>query len=104
MAAGGAGGGEKLLAKARAKEEAHVTLVKTNAETFRLSNDGKFPVKVSLAFEKQPQVIGLPAEELNMQKIFVNIFLLRGWIGCKGLPALDKVSLSASYNQLPTKT
>lgn len=40
----------------RAKEEAHSSLVKTNSETFRLSNDGRFPVKVSLAFENQPQV------------------------------------------------
>lgn len=60
MAAGGAGAGgsgrERLLSKVRAKEEAHSSLVKTNSETFRLSNDGRFPVKVSLAFENQPQV------------------------------------------------
>lgn len=87
VAAGGAGGGEKLLAKARAKEEAHATLVKTNAETFRLSNDGKFPVKVSLAFEKQPQVNGLPAEELNNAKIlYIYILVFRDWIGCNGQP------------------
>lgn len=52
----GGGGGEKLVAKLRAKEEAHAALVKTNSETFRLSNDGRFPAKVYLAFEKQPQV------------------------------------------------
>lgn len=55
-AGGGGGGGERLLAKVRAKEEIYATLVKTNSETFRLSNDGRFPVKVSLAFEDQPQV------------------------------------------------
>lgn len=42
--------------KLRAKEEAYAALVKTNSETFRLSNDGRFPAKVSLAFEQQPQV------------------------------------------------
>lgn len=57
-AAAGAGGSgkERLLSKIRAKEEAHASLVKTNSETFRLSNDGRFPVKISLAFEEQPQV------------------------------------------------
>lgn len=53
---GGGGGGERLLAKVRSKEQMYADLVKTNSETFRLSNDGRFPVKVSLAFEDQPQV------------------------------------------------
>lgn len=58
VASSGAGGSgrERLLSKVRAKEEAHSSIVKTNSETFRLSNDGRFPVKVSLAFENQPQV------------------------------------------------
>lgn len=55
-AAAAGGGGERLLAKVRAKEQIYSTLVNTNSETFRLSNDGRFPVKVSLAFEDQPQV------------------------------------------------
>lgn len=40
-------------AKLRAKGEAHEALVKTNSETFRISNDGRFPTRVSLAFEDQ---------------------------------------------------
>lgn len=55
-AGAGGSGGDRLLSKVRAKEEVHSSLVKTNSETFRLSNDGRFPVKVSLAFENQPQV------------------------------------------------
>lgn len=58
-------GGEKLLAKVRAKENTYSALVKTNSETFRLSNDGRFPVKVSLAFEDQPQVRSASALSLR---------------------------------------
>lgn len=58
-AAVGAGGDEKLIAKTHAKEDAFEALVKTNAEVFRVSNDGRFPATVSLAFEGQTQVKGL---------------------------------------------
>lgn len=51
-------GGERLLTKVRAKEQIYSALLETNSETFRLSNDGRFPVKVSLTFENQPQVKG----------------------------------------------
>lgn len=44
------------MPKPLAMEEEHGALVKTNADTFRLSNDGRFAAKVSLAFEKQSNV------------------------------------------------
>lgn len=46
----------KTLTRSLTKEELFAALLKTNADTFRLSNDGRFPAKVSLAFEKQAQV------------------------------------------------
>ena len=50
------GGEEGLLKKLRTQEEAVEALRKTNSEVFRLSNDGHFPVKASMAFEQQWQV------------------------------------------------
>ena len=47
---------DKLHSKNRTKQEAHGALVKTNAEIFRLSNDGRFPAKVSLSFAEQSKV------------------------------------------------
>ncbi|CAM9160782.1 unnamed protein product, partial [Discosporangium mesarthrocarpum] len=44
--------GDKVLAKFKAKEEAHAALVSTNAETFRITNNGRFPARVALAFEQ----------------------------------------------------
>lgn len=43
------GGGNKL-------DGVYGALVKTNSEIFRLSNDGRFPAKVSLSFKEQPKV------------------------------------------------
>lgn len=52
----GGGSGSRVVAKLRAREQIHETLLETNSETFRLTNDGRFPVKILLAFEKQQQV------------------------------------------------
>lgn len=52
----GSSSDDKLHAKNRAAQEAYVALVKTNAEIFRLSNDGRFPAKVSLSFAEQSKV------------------------------------------------
>ncbi|CAM9169791.1 unnamed protein product [Choristocarpus tenellus] len=43
---------EKTLERIRAEEEAHRALVKINAEIFRISNNGRFPAHVMLAFDK----------------------------------------------------
>lgn len=49
--------GEKLSSTfSCSAEERHAALIKTNAETFRLTNDGRFSTRVSLAFENQSQV------------------------------------------------
>lgn len=51
------GGDEAAALKARhTRDERHAALVKSNSETFRLSNGGRFPARVSLMFESQLQV------------------------------------------------
>ena len=62
----GNSGNDKLDTKNRARQEAYGALVKTNAEIFRLSNDGRFPAKVSLSF----------AEQSKVKKSAVHFFLL----------------------------